>query len=259
MNWLYSLPDTAILALSIVTASLAVIFLPFFVRRLPNFKITPQTSEFALRTLAPLFGMTGLLLAFTLVQAQTNFRIADNLVAAEASQITRLDGLLTEYGDKNAAKLQVDLRTYASAIVDDEWPRMLRDERSEKADRALRVLSAGIFSLEPLPGRQSTVHVSIVRAFEGLQISHDARLNTATLALPSTYWYVLLLSVLALLLITSTIDRTRFRTVMLTTQMAIIGAFFGFVFIMDQPFRGQHATDTKPIVLAIKKIDSHRD
>jgi uncharacterized membrane protein YgaE (UPF0421/DUF939 family) len=33
----------------------------------------------------------------------------------------------------------------------------------------------------------------------------------------------------------------RFRTLVLGVQLTILGAFIGFVFIMDRPFQGRHA------------------
>jgi hypothetical protein len=257
MNWLYSLPDAVILLLSIVMASSVMAILPLLVRRLPNFNANEQTTDFALRLQGTLFTMTSLLLAFTLVQAQANFRIADGLVAAEGSQINRLDRLLTQYGDKAAVTLRAELRAYASSIVDDEWPRMLRGEDSEKTRHALAPLSEGVFSLEPSPGRQATIYAEILRTFDSVAESRDTRLNTVSLSLPSTYWYVVLFAAFMLVLVTSTIERTPFRIAIVTAQMAVIGAFMGFAFIMDQPFRGQYATDSRPIAHAIALIDSH--
>ena len=228
MNWLYSLPDAVILLLSIVMASSVMAILPLLVRRLPNFNANEQTTDFALRLQGTLFTMTSLLLAFTLVQAQANFRIADGLVAAEGSQINRLDRLLTQYGDKAAVTLRAELRAYASSIVDDEWPRMLRGEDSEKTRHALAPLSEGVFSLEPSPGRQATIYAEILRTFDSVAESRDTRLNTVSLSLPSTYWYVVLFAAFMLVLVTSTIERTPFRIAIVTAQMAVIVAFIFF-------------------------------
>ena len=49
----------------------------------------------------------------------------------------------------------------------------------------------------------------------------------------------------------STVARTPFRHIVLAGQMAVLGAFIGFVFIKDQPFKGQSAIDAKSIVQAI--------
>ena len=83
------------------------------------------------------------------------------------------------------------------------------------------------------------------------------RLNAVTVALPERYWQVILFAVLMLLFITSTLGRSAFRAYVLSAQMAVLGAFIGFVFIMDQPFKGQTALDSdslrRTIVLMEKR------
>ncbi len=133
---------------------------------------------------ATLFTMTSLVLAFTLVEAENNFRKADLLVATEASQINRLDRLLSRYGDDSATDLRRHLLAYAKAIVDDEWPAMLHGGRSDKVRLALTPLSRGIFEIEPRPGRETTIYAEILRSFDTIAESRDARLNAVTLALP---------------------------------------------------------------------------
>ena len=112
---------------------------------------------------ATLFTMTSLVLAFTLVEVEANFRKADALVSTEASQINRLDRLLNRYGDEQVTML---------------------------------------------------------------------------------------------LFITSTMQRSAFRAYVLAAQMAVMGAFIGFVLIMDQPFKGQTAVDTQPLRQAIVLMEN---
>jgi len=60
-----------------------------------------------------------------------------------------------------------------------------------------------------------------------------------------------------LLFIASPPQRSAFRAHVLSAQMAIVGAFIGFVFVMDQPFKGQTAVDSdslrRTIVLMEKR------
>jgi|GEM_PF-2542671 len=42
-------------------------------------------------------------------------------------------------------------------------------------------------------------------------------------------------------------QRSAFRAYLHSAQMAVMGAFIGFVSIMDQPFKGQTAVDAKPL------------
>jgi len=256
IDWLYSLPEALILVAGALVMVGAILGLPSLVHRLPYLRTSNENNDFVLRMQATLFTMTSLVLAFTLVEAESNFRKADLLVATEASQINRLDRLLSRYGDESAAELRLDLLAYAKAIVDDEWPAMLRGERSDKVRLAFTPLSRGIFEIEPRPGRETTIYAEILRSFDTIAESRDARLNAVTLALPERYWQVILFAVLMLLFITSTMGRSAFRAYVLSAQMAVMGAFIGFVFIMDQPFKGQTAVDAQPLRQAIVRMES---
>ena len=244
IDWLYSLPETLILVAGALIMAGAILALPSLVHRLPWLQTSNENNDFVLRMQATLFTMTSLVLAFTLVEAESNFRKVDSLIATEASQINRLDRLLSRYGDDSTTELRQHLLAYAKAIVDDEWPAMLRDERSSRIRSTLGPLSRGIFAIEPRPGREATIYAEILRSFDSIVESRDARLNAVTLALPKPYWQVVLFAVLMLLFITSTMQRSTFRAYVLSAQMAVMGAFIGFVFIMDQPFKGQTAVDS---------------
>ena len=88
MNWLYSFPDLLILAAAAAVLSLLIVFLPSLVQRLPWMTPNDRNTDFVLRMQATLFTMTSLVLAFTLVEAENNFRKVEALVSAEASQIS---------------------------------------------------------------------------------------------------------------------------------------------------------------------------
>lgn len=89
IDWLYSLPEVLILAAGALAMVGAILALPSLVHRLPYLRTSNENNDFVLRMQATLFTMTSLVLAFTLVEAESNFRKVDSLLAAEASQINR--------------------------------------------------------------------------------------------------------------------------------------------------------------------------
>ena len=70
-------------------------------------------TEFVIRMQAPLFTMTALVLTFTLVEAERNFRQVDSDLTAEASQLNQIDRLLTRY-DTPAATILRTAMSWAS-------------------------------------------------------------------------------------------------------------------------------------------------
>ena len=259
MDWLYSFPDIVILILCAATLAALIVFLPSLVRSIPWLAPRDANTDFVLRMQATLFTMTSLVIAFTLVEADTNFRKADALVSTEASQLNRLDRLLLRYGDPAAAAVRPHLLAYARSIVSDEWPNMLKDKPGEGTRAALAQISRSVLSLDPQTNRQTMIYGEILRSFDSIAESRDARLAAVSVALPAAYWQVVLFAVLMLLFISSTMERTPFRTTVLAAQMAVIGAFLGFVFIQDQPLKGGQLTvDAEPIVQGIAILEARK-
>ena len=82
--------------------------------------------------------------------------------------------------------------------------------------------------------------------------------SAASIALSATFWQAMLLAVLILLFVSSTIERNRFRTIILGCQMGMLGTFIGFVFILDQPLKGRSAVDPQAIVQTIAIIEARQ-
>jgi hypothetical protein len=259
IDWLYILPDWALLAFWAALLAGLMVVLPFLTHRLPWLRPNPENSDFVLRLQATLFTITSFVVAFTLVEAEVNFRKVDGLISAEASHINRLDRLLVRYGDGAGEAVRPQLLVYARSVVADEWPNLLGSgSGSDKTQQAFMLFSRSILAIEPSLGRQTNIHAEILRSFDAIAEARDARLNAVTVSLSATFWQAILFAVLILLFVSSTVERTRFRAIIMGCQMAVLGAFIGFVFIMDQPFKGQSAVDPQAIVQTIAIIEARK-
>jgi len=259
-DWLYGLPELLLIALAAGLLAVAVVGLPRLVQRIPVFAPTEPGFEFVIRMQAPLFTMTALVLTFTLVEAERNFRQVDSNITTEASQINQLDRLLARF-DADAARVSRPLmRAYAQSIIKDEWPAMLQvGDGSDRTRLAFTAVSRAVLALDPAPGRQATIYGEMLKSLDAIAQSRDARLDSVRVRLPGTYWVVILFSVLMVLLVSSAIPRTPFRSAVLAAQLAVLGAFVGFVFIMDSPYKGETAVTPDAIsrtLAAMEKRES---
>jgi hypothetical protein len=129
IDWLYSWPELLLVATCALTLAALTVVAPRLVQKVPFLQPTDAGFEFVIRMQAPLFTMTALMLTFTLVEAERNFRQVSADVTTEASQINQLDRLLTRYEGPEAQAVRPLLQTYARSIVQNEWKRMLRGSR----------------------------------------------------------------------------------------------------------------------------------
>ena len=254
IDWLYSLAEPVTLALSVSILVALVVLLPRLVRRLPRMAPSESNTDFAMRIQTTLFTMTSLVLTFTLVQADINFRQVDSLVSVEAARIEQLDRLLTRYGSAEAASVRPLLLAYARSIVKEEWPTMLRGSESPVTGPQFAPISRRILAISPAGGRQSLIFAEMLKSLDAIAESRAARLGAVSLGLPAIYWDVVLFALALLIFVTCAIEQTPFRTVVLATQAAVLGAFVGFVFLMDQPFKGENGVSPDALVQVMGRM-----
>jgi len=259
INWLYALPEIVLLALPMATLVLAVLYGPRLVRRIPAAAPANASPEFSQAVQTTLFTLVGLALTFTLVQADINFRQAESSVTTEAARLDQLDRLLTRYGDPRASAIRPLLKNYARAIVEHDWPAMLSDRQDKATTRAFTPISKGVLAIEPGSPRQTLILGEMLKSLDSIAEARAARLSLATVELPNIYWVVVLFAVAIVVFVSCTIPRTPFRTLLLVAQAAVLGAFVGFVFVMDQPFKGQTAIGPDSFVQTIARMEARTD
>jgi hypothetical protein len=254
IDWLYTLPEPVLLCLPVAVLVLLLVCLPRLTQRVPWFAPSDAHTDFVLRVQATLFTMTSVLLAFTLVQADINFREADSLVSAEAARIDQLDRLLARYGDEAAHAVRPLLRTYALSITHDEWPKMLKGRGSDATSRAFTQISRRILAMQPATTRQTLIMGEMLKSLDSLAEARAHRLNLIALGLPALYWEVVLFALAMLLGVSCMVQQTVFRSVVLAAQAGAIGAFVGLVFVMDQPFKGDTGISPSPFIDTVARM-----
>lgn len=139
--------------------------------------------------------ITLLLIAFSLVRVQGDHRNVEDLVSREAALMFKLNRSLASFGGAHSVELQGDLKNYANAVVDDEWPLMAKNGRSEEASNVLTDLTQGIRLLDPKNPVQQMARAEIVTTLNQLSDVREARISASRLKLPSYLWDALAVSV----------------------------------------------------------------
>lgn len=241
IDWPYTFPELLLMILPATTLVLLLLGLSWIMRNGLRLALTDNHIDFVMRAEITLFSMTSLVLAFTLVQADINYRQADSLVSAEGSRIEQLDRLLARYEDTKVAALRPLLHDYTHSVMQHEWPAMVSSAGNAETIKTFSELSHRILAVDPVTPRQSLIFGEILKSLDATTESRAARLNAVTFGLPSLYWEVIAFASLMLIVVSSLAATNRFRTLVLAVQLTSLGAFIGFVFIMDRPFQGRHA------------------
>ena len=243
---LYNLPDLGVAILFVSVTSAAFVVAPLLRRRLFG-QVSQAESEIARSTIVTITSITGVVLAFSLVQAQGNLRSVQQIVADESIQLNQMDRLLTRYGEAKVAAIRKTLDAYAESIVVDEWPKLSEHSRSQRTADLFRTISASILAIRPAPGRETVMYADLVRITDQLAESRENRLIATDLGLQPIFWGVILALMLVMIGFAAFVEPRRGEIVSLAGLGVGLALLTALVFIFDQPFLGDVSVTPDPI------------
>lgn len=251
---LHDLPSTlvygAFMAVAGGSAALACVLLAPLVRA-PQ---TKETLDVAMRTGGAITAALTLTLAFCAVQARGQMAEAQRLVQAEANAIAGLARMADRMGPHGQALVPA-IAAYLGDVAGTEFRVMARQGRdgatqdhAEALENAVYVAAATL---------SDSLAADLIDQADQVEATREARLQAASAALPMQFW-VLILLLGGLLVATGPLYPARGHVVaMLGIQAAALGALVAFVFLMDQPFRGELTVSTDPY-RAVERSVAHR-
>jgi hypothetical protein len=251
---LYSLGEIGVIALFGAVTAACFVAAPYMGRKLGWTVPNKDRADYIIRAQATLITVTGMVLAFSLVQAQGSLRRTEELVVKEASTLNILDRLLVRYGDQGA-ELRPLLRAYTTSIIEDEWPALRHGQRSTATSVKLTPLSRTVFQLDPQTARQVTIYGEMIKSIDEMADEREQRVSAANLRLHAEFWLVAFLLGLILVALSTVIEAVAHHTVSIAAQGLALALLAALVFCSDRPFKGNISVAPTPIVkvLAIMK------
>src|SRR4051812_19973524 len=124
LELIHQLPNIAILALTVVLFASAAYASPFFGRRL-GLRVDDDRDQASFDAFKAVMAMAGVVLAFSLVQAENNLRGDQAVVGREASAIMITDRVLLRIGDPQMVQARPILRAFVHSQLQDDWPSLV--------------------------------------------------------------------------------------------------------------------------------------
>ncbi len=256
MNFLYDFPDLiicAIFSLILIAAFLTASMLPRFI---PTLRLEKEDMDFVIRTQGAIFSLCSLVLAFSLVQVQSNFRRVDAAISAEASSINNLDRILARSGDMASPELRQYLYKYAESIVNEEWPAMQQGKSISRSSQTFGELSSGVLHLSAQPGRQSMILDELMKITEAMAEHRDIRIEMAEVALPWIFWLIVTVALMVAMMLSGILANNSLRKIVMSCQALVLGLLASIVFINDQPFKGQTSVTPDALVKTMSAMQA---
>jgi len=190
------------------------------------------------------------LLGFVVIVSWENFSEADHVVGQEAS------ALRTMYRDSAAfppairEQIRTDVRNYAAAAVEDEWPAMA--EGAPGSPEVARVLdeTADHLARMPAPTADELQYKGIeADRFNDLVTARSARLDFVDQGVPAVLWVALIVGAAVTIGFTMIfgLRSALLHTIMTASLAALIGVLLLVAVAIDHPFAGDVAVHPAPL------------
>lgn len=195
--------------------------------------------------------MAGVVLAFSLVQADGNQRSDQAEIGHEAAAIAAADRALLSIGLAQAAAARAGLADFARSQAGEEWPALAEKGRDPRTERRFAAVAGLVNRLEPQTPRQQVIYGELVKAVDALSDAREALIEDAGMHLPAIFWIVSSGFVVLGLVLAGLSEAGPTRAAAFGVTAAAIGLLYAFVLIVDRPFAGDEALRPTAIVRAL--------
>jgi hypothetical protein len=189
ISWLESLPT--FLAGMVVVGGFVVVSLAIgiIVAKSTSQEVRTAHNDRAGFILAVIGVIYAVLLAFVAIGVWDRFQLAESRSYEEAG------ALATVYRDagsfRSGDRVRTTLRAYAQAIINDEWPRMQRGEKSHISSGLLEAADREVRALPVTSQRLADVHAQMLAAMDLALMDRETRLTIDTGGINMIMWIVL--------------------------------------------------------------------
>lgn len=254
LSALHRLPNLGILALIVVAVTGVAMAAPWFGRRAFGLSSNKEREDAASSGYKAIMSMTGVVLAFSLVQADGVLRDLETVVAKEAAAISSSDRILLRSGAPELIALRPALAAYARSLIEGEWPLLAKGERNAASDDAYAIVSKAVRSFTPTDGRQQAMYSELLKNLDDVADLREEVLAASDVGLPAFFWTTvlgLLALGFALALLSSA---TLAGVVGLAAPATAVALILAFVVIVDRPFEGETSLGANAIEKTLKVI-----
>jgi hypothetical protein len=257
LHLLHQWTDLSILAVTVIVVTGLAMLAPQVGRHVLRIPADKERDDAAFDGYKALMSMTGVVLAFSLVQANNNLHSVEATVGKEAAAISTVDRVLSRIGKPELAALRPLVAAFGASVVNDEWPLLSDGERSAATDGFYSDLSRQIRAIGPDDAKQTSMYNELLKNLDDLSDLREEVLADSDYGLPKFFWITTCGLLIVGLVLASLTESSLTRTVGVGAPAAGVALLLAFVIIVDLPFEGETSVSPSPIQKALL-INSHR-
>lgn len=215
------------------------------IRKFYPYKRCKDHNDIAGFIFATLGVIYAVILAFTVIVTWQQFDKADEITDREANCIASLNQDAMAFPDEFRARLQIELKDYVNAIVNDEWKTMERGKRSSSVDEIQEEIVRSYSSFQPKNETQQIYLAESVKKLNDATELRRQRVLYAGTGLHPILYIILFIGSFITISFTMLFGTENFTEhLIMVSFLAAMIAFTLFTIIsLDYPFTGKYSIE----------------
>ena len=214
-------------------------------------------------TLGLIYGV--LYVAFGVIVGFTAFLVLDkyvdsqNTAASEAADIVEIHQLANSFPEAQRDQIQELANSYATEVVDEEWPLMRRGQSSPRADELVSEIRGSVQDFEPSTDSERSANNQELSRVHDLTQDRSVRLLHLYVGLPPALWIAL--GILATILVIFTffigMENARLHRWAVVTLVVAFALIFSTIYVLDTPFGPGFRVNPEAFEWALNTMDGN--
>ena len=259
--WMYELPGW-LLCLLMLTLCIGGAVLGLFATRRQARRLfgpPPGHNDVVSYYLGAFGVLYGLTLGLIAVATWQNYTDVDKLVAQEAATLRVLHANVSWYPRSERAELSQGLMSYASYIIEQEWPAQRRGVLLGTGQEQLLAFRRPLMEFDPANEGEKALHQETLQSLDRYLELRATRLAHVGAGVPGLVWLVLIVGAVLTVVITYCFSmKSLWGHLVLTVVLAGFLSLLIFLIVMlDYPFRGDLAVGPGRFELARERMQAY--
>ena len=210
-------------------------------------------------TMGSVFALVGtvfsILVAFSIVVVWGTHSGAASIMAKEANALGNLEQLSRGFSVAVRRQVQEAVKSYATLVIEDEWPKMSEGLNSERVDALLTELWH-IYTDMSIVEREHPVYNQSLARLNDVSSNRRLRLLSRDDRVPPILWTLLTIDGLFLLLLSFQFDigNPRTHSVIVGLIASIVSLAWLLIATLDQPYDGLMALRPEPFQFVLENL-----
>jgi hypothetical protein len=223
---------------------------------LPRWRIQLADGEFTSAMLQAIMAFYGLAMALIAVNVWETYSDVSKIISQEATALGALYRDVSNYPEPLRSQLQGQLREYTIQIIQRAWPLQRQGKNPREGVEIMSKFQTLLFTFEPVTENQKILHAETFRAYNGLILARQLRLDAVATRLPGILWFVVVAG--AVISLSSgfffKIEEVRLQGILNLLLAVFMGLVIFMILALDRPFRGDLAVKPDPYQLIYDRL-----